>query len=590
MPRMTTLAALLLPLSLLACTQTPAADTPAEARAGAPATLATAGDPHDAGAAPSAASFAAAQAFRDLFVRWIGERAALDPGWATRVGRHEHDGRLTRFGDAEWQARAALASRTLAAVEALDVAALPPGDAIDWRLFRAQLRVEAHEYGRRDLRTLAPGLALDGVTAVNDLLIRDFAPLPQRVRDAAARLAQLPGVCAELLATLRAPPRVWTEMAIEDTGGALAFLQSVPGMAAGATSADPALAVALAQGLDAARAGLTAYRDRLRTEVLPRSTGEFAIGREEYDWLLREGWLLDLDAEALLALGQKQFDVTLALLEETARAIAPGRDWRALLAEMMAQHPTAAGLMGTYRDEVARARQYLLDHRIVGIPDEVLQIRETPPFMRSTVPFAAYDAPAPLDASRLGTFFVTPDPEAHILADIPGTVWHEAYPGHHLQLVYAKDNPSLVRRLNDSPLLSEGWGFYCEELAHEAGYYDDPRERLMQLNWRLQRAARVILDVSLQTGEMGWAQAVDFLVRAVGMGRPQAEASVNAYTRQPTYFSSYMLGMLEIVRLREESRARLGERFTLQEFHERLLRAGNVPPALVEAELLATWR
>jgi uncharacterized protein (DUF885 family) len=257
---------------------------------------------------------------------------------------------------------------------------------------------------------------------------------------------------------------------------------------------------------------------------------------------------------------------------------------------MMEQHPTSATLMATYRDEAARARRFLLDHHVVGIPEEDLQIRETPEFMRSTVPFAAYESPAPLDASRLGTFFVTPDPEAHILADIPGTVWHEAYPGHHLQLVYAKDNPSLVRRLNDSPLLSEGWGLYCEELAHETGYYDDPRERLMQLNWRLQRAARVILDVSLHTQDMSWAEAVDFLVRAVGMGRPQAEASVNAYTRQPTYFSSYMLGMLEILRIREALRARLGERFTLQEFHERLLRTGNVPPALVEAELERTWR
>jgi uncharacterized protein (DUF885 family) len=225
----------------------------------------------------------------------------------------------------------------------------------------------------------------------------------------------------------------------------------------------------------------------------------------------------------------------------------------------------------------------------VGIPDETLQIRETPAFMRTTVPFAAYDAPAPLDASRLGNFFVTPDPQAHILADIPGTTWHEAYPGHHLQFVYAKDNPSLVRRLNESPLLSEGWGFYCEELAHETGYYDDPRERLMQLDWRLQRAARVILDTSIHAFGMPYEEAVAFLTDQVGLARSTAEASVNAYTQQPTYFSSYMLGMLEIVRIRKACRARLGERFSLREFHERLLRCGNVPPAQVEAAL-AEWR
>jgi hypothetical protein len=137
---------------------------------------------------------------------------------------------------------------------------------------------------------------------------------------------------------------------------------------------------------------------------------------------------------------------------------------------------------------------------------------------------------------------VTPEPQAQIRSDIPGTTWHEAYPGHHLQFVYSKDNPSLVRRVNDSPLLSEGWGFYCEELASETGYYDDPRERLMQLDWKLQRAARVILDTQLHAFGLSYDDAVAFLVERVGMRPEQARASVNAYTQSPTYFSSYFLG------------------------------------------------
>ncbi|HTE06133.1 MAG TPA: DUF885 family protein, partial [Planctomycetota bacterium] len=396
----------------------------------------------------SASDLAIVGAFHGLFQQWIDERVVLDPDWATRIGRHEHDGELTRFDDAAWQARAELASRTLAALEALPVAALAPEEALDWRLFRSQLRVESHEFARRDLRTLAPALALDGVAAVNDLLIRDFAPREERAAHAVARLAALPAVCADLRATLARPPKVWTDMAIADTAGALQFLDSVPALA-GETPGLPA-------ALDAARAALGAYATFLKTELLPRSDGDFALGRAEFDWLLHEGFLLgpEMDAPALLALGQRQFDLTLGLLEETAARIAPGRDWRALLAEMMEQHPTAATLMDSYRAEVARSRQFLIDHHVVGIPAETLQIRETPEFMRSAVPFAAYDSPAPLDASRLGTFFVTPVPEAHILSDIPGTAWHEAYPGHHLQLVYAKDNPSLVRRLNSSPLLS----------------------------------------------------------------------------------------------------------------------------------------
>ncbi len=605
-------------LLLTACAQTPAGHSaaptapPSPTALAAPATPATPATPlaplaplaqvaqvaqalPAAQAAAAAADAAVVAAFHGVFERWLDERSALDPNWSTRIGRHAHDGELTRYDDAAWHGRAELASRTLAAIEAIDPAALTPEDAVDWRLFRAQLRVEAHEYARRDLRTLSPGFAVDAIAAVNDLLIRDFAPRDVRAAHAVQRLLVIPAVCADLRAVLGRPPKVWTDMAIEDTTGALQFLDSVPALAGevpGPAGQQAAQVPGLSAALDAARTALTSYRDFLVTELLPRSDSSFALGRAEFDWLLHENYLLaaDFDADALLALGQKQFDLTLALLEATARQIAPGRDWRALLAEMMEQHPSADTLMPSYRDEVARSRQFLLDHRIVGIPAESLQILETPEFMRSAVPFAAYESPAPLDASRLGTFFVSPPPEAHILSDIPGTTWHEAYPGHHLQFVYAKDNPSLIRRLNESPLLSEGWGFYCEELAHETGYYDDPRERLMQLNWRLQRAARVILDVSVHTQDMSWAQAVDFLVRAVGMNHAQAEGSVNAYTRQPTYFSSYMLGMLEIQRIREEFRERLGERFSLQEFHERLLRVGNVPPALIEAELLRTWQ
>ena len=239
----------------------------------------------------------------------------------------------------------------------------------------------------------------------------------------------------------------------------------------------------------------------------------------------------------------------------------------------------------------------------MAIPEwEKLEVVETPAFLRSSVPYAAYSRPGPLDASRIGHFYVTPVAKdaprevqerqlaAHNVYDIPGTVWHEAYPGHHLQFVYAKDLKSKVRKLNDSPLLSEGWGLYCEELAYETGYYTNDKERLMQLNWRLQRAARVVLDVSLHAGKMSYDDAVRFLVEKVRMNREQAIGSVTDYTKMPTYFPSYLLGMLEIVRIREGFRARLGARFTLREFHERFLAFGNVPPALIESELIQEWK
>jgi len=527
----------------------------------------------------SAPAPASREDFLKLFNDYVAERARLDPVWATRVGIHQYDDRMTRHDDASYLARRGLTERTLAALRALDLRGLEPQDAVDARLFEAQLAVEAFDYARRDYRTVSPDLPLGAIGGVHELLIKDFAPKETRVAAATARLRQVGLVCADARVKLDRPPKLWTEMAIDDVQGALEFLKELPN-----------LGDVPEEALQSARTAFAGYHEWLKLDLLPRSTGSIVYGRDAFEFRLQKGHLLAYTADTLAAVGRREFERTEDMLVACAKSIDPKRDWKAILEEMMGDHPKKEALLETYRAEIARARQYMIDKAIVGIPDERLELVETPGFMQSTVPFAAYNMPAPLDQSRLGIFYVTPEPEGHFMSDIPGTVWHEAYPGHHLQFVYAKDVPSVVRRLNDSPLLSEGWGFYCEELAHETGYYDDPRERLMQLNWRLQRAARIILDVGVHTGKIPYDEAVKFLVERVRMRQGQAEGSVKGYSQSPTYFSCYMVGMLEIVRIREKLRARLGARFTLKEFHERVLRCGNVPPALIESELDRTWR
>jgi hypothetical protein len=503
--------------------------------------------------------------------RWLAERAALDPDWAAGVGLHEHDARITRWDDASYRARVELVDRWLARV---------PEDSLDARLWRAELLSQQFDARRRDPRTLYPALAYGAVSVVHDMLLKDYAPKAQRVDAVRRRLAEVPAMIAELKAKLGRPPSVWTRMAVDDGRGTVEFLEGLKDV----------------DGKPAA-AAYAAYVDWLEKDLLPRSDGSFVLGREAYEFHLRTEHFLPYGVDTLEKIGREEFEKTLRMLE------AIEKDWPTLLEAMKKDHPAPAGLVERYRQEVAKARACMVEKGLVGIPDwERLEVVETPEFLRSTIPYAAYSRPGPLDAARLGHFYVTPVEKgasaeeveeqlaAHNVYDIPGTVWHEAYPGHHLQFVYAKDIRSKVRKLNESPLLSEGWGLYCEELAWETGYYTDRRERLMQLNWRLQRAARVLLDVSLHTGRMSFEEAVAFLVDKVRLNKAQAEGSVKAYTVAPTYFPAYLLGLLEIQRIREACRGRLGSRFTLKEFHERFLAFGNVPPALIEAELAAEWR
>jgi uncharacterized protein (DUF885 family) len=511
----------------------------------------------------------------DLYDRYLQERAALDPEWATGVGIHDFDDRLTRWDDDSYQARVAFVDRWVAAV---------PGDSLDARLWRADLLSQQHEFRRRDVRTVAPGLVFGTVSVLHDMLVKDYAPKPERLARMNRRLTLIPAMIAELKPKLGRPPKVWTTMAIEDGEGSVDFLGSEMG------EADPG-------ALTAAKTAYEQFVKFLKEDVLPRSNGSFVLGKESYEFHLRTDHFLSLSADELEAIGLREFEKT----ERMLAGLAP--DWPEKLEKMKHDHPAADGLLDAYRKAVEKARRYMIDHQIVGVPDwATLEVVDTPAFLQSSIPYAAYSRPGPLDSAKVGHFYVTPvaknaKPEeaeaqlaAHNVYDIPGTVWHEAYPGHHLQFVYAKDIRSKIRKLNDSPLLSEGWGLYCEELAYETGYYTDPRERLMQLNWRLQRAARILLDVRLHTGRISYDDAVKFLEERVKLNKPQAEGSVNAYTQSPTYFPTYLLGMLEIVRIREKCRARLGARFTLKEFHERFLAFGNVPPALIEGELDREWR
>ena len=499
-----------------------------------------------------------------LYDRYLDERAALDPDWATGVGLHAHDARITRWDDASYRARVEFVDRWLPRVT---------GESLDSRLWRADLLSQQYESRRRDPRTVYPSLAFGAVSVVHDMLVKDYAPKAERVEAVRRRLEQVPAMIAELKAKLGRPPAVWTKMAVEDGRGTVEFLEGLKEV----------------DGKPAAKA-YAAYVEWLEKELLPRSDGAFVLGREAYEFHLKTDHFLAYGVDVLERIGREEFDKTSRMLE------AIEKDWPTLLEAMKKEHPTSDRLVARYAQEVAKARAYMIEKALVGIPErEKLEVVETPEFLRSTIPYAAYSKPGPLDAARTGHFYVTPgtteeDLAAHNVFDIPGTVWHEAYPGHHLQFVYAKDVRSKIRRLYDSPLLSEGWGLYCEELAFETGYYTDRRERLMQLNWRLQRAARVLLDVSLHTGRMSYEEAVAFLVDKVRLNKAQAEGSVKAYTVAPTYFPTYLLGLLEIQRIRESSRTRLGSRFSLKEFHERFLAYGNVPPALIESELSREWK
>jgi uncharacterized protein (DUF885 family) len=521
----------------------------------------------------------------------------FSPVSATFVGVHDFDSELDDIsrdfilqGIAEHKA-------LLAKLEQVDPRALSGPERIDHQLLQNSLRAAARGLEEYRLWEKDPaGPVQLGLYGVFVLALRDFAPLEQRAEAMLSRLRQVPRAIAQGRANLRDSPAVFTNTAVGVTRGGISFYQDfVPQFA----DQVPALKSRI---LDACRKAAEAcgeYLKFLTDDYLSRSSGSFATGPELFDFMLRTGNGLPYSADDLLEIGRDVLQSTQDQLATLASEIAPGRYWWEIVAELKREHPSGAELMDAYRSEMQRARDFTREHGLVTFPEgEELELIWTPAFERSTIPYAAYMAPAPFESRQQGFFYVTPlnsqlPPEkqeeqlqGHSRHKIPVTALHEAYPGHHLQLVLSNRVGSQVRKLLGTSVFAEGWALYCEEMMFEQGFYTDPRVRLMQLKDQVWRACRVLIDVGLHTQGMTYQQAVDMLVERARVERVNAEIEVNRYCGTPTQPMSYIIGKHQMMNLRREYESQQGAKFNLREFHDQLLSFGTIPVAIVRQEML----
>lgn len=531
--------------------------------------------------------------FRAQVERFVHERYALDPTAATIAGLHDHDDRLADLSEAGFAARDASTDRWLAAFERLDPGALAPTERTDRALILGQLR------GERALRSFErfrrqPSLYSDAITrGAYYALIRTEGDPETRLGALAERLAQAPAALERAVAQLdpdRVPP-VYVVVAGESAAAGATFVRAIlPTLAPAGSKAKAALSGAGKRAGDA----LDAYAAWLRDDLMRRARGSFAIGRDAFDALLAERELLPHDAASLRAWGSELYAETASALASAARALGDD-DWRASVARLRATHPPAEELVAAYRGEMERSREAALAAGLATFPaGESLTVEAMPDFARPTLPYAAYVQPGPFERSRAGRFWVTLPLESepatvraerlagHPRKGIAVIACHEGYPGHHLQLAIAADHPSLARKALRSNVFIEGWGLYVEELMTDLGFLDDPETRLLRLKDLLWRAARVQVDVGLATGELGFEQAVRFMMDGPQLERPQAVGECRRYTLDPLQPSSYALGRAAILALRDRARAR---GWGMRDFHDALLGCAAVPPPLAAVEL-----
>jgi uncharacterized protein (DUF885 family) len=532
---------------------------------------------------------------------WLYRMLELNPVEATQAGDHRWDGKLADVSLEALENQHREMLKAQAEFEAMDTAGFRLDASIDHTLIVQIIKSIIRDYAQVRSHRRNPGRYVDEVmSGVMLLVLKEFAPFPERLRSVLGRVREVPRVLKDGKANMipEEVPRVWAEVALEQAKQAPGFLAGLlPSMAA---EAAPELEAALKEAGRTAAEAVEAYADFVEKEVLPRAAGDFAAGRELFDEMLHENHMVDYDAEELLKTGWRLFHETEDEMKRVAREIDSTKSVQELLEEAKADHPTAEGLLAAYRDCMQSARQYVIDKDIATIPEgETLRIVETPVYLRPILPYAAYLPPGILEKQQDGIFLVTPvDREAppeqqeeklkgQNNAKLPVTALHEAYPGHHLQLVCANRQKTIPRRMGSylSTLFIEGWAFYCEELMEQLGYIAEPVQRLGRLTDQLWRAARIILDVSLHTKGMPVEEAVQFLVAKCRLEPSNALAEVRRYTSSPTQPQSYLMGKIAILELVEAYR-RANPGRSLKQMHDAILACGSLPPKLMRRRLL----
>lgn len=481
-------------------------------------------------------------------------------------------------------------------VNAIDASQLSFDENIDQRLLVGLLESDIYSAATRRMWEKNASIYIPA-GQVGRLLEQESAQSPAERADAMMTLLKaIPLDLQNGKDNLLNPPKRFTESAIFKAQGTIKSLKSDAAVLSGKGAAS---AEEFNAALAAAIASLESFEQYLANDVLPNSNGSWAIGKEHYDYILQHRWLFDLDADDIYARGMQAFEETEALAQEVSERIQPGKHWSEVYETLKDEHPPADGIKEAYQGWIDKAQQFVIENQIVTLPagEHVVTV-DTPPAMRRSSPFGTFQSVDRFGTGLEGRLVLTPiedwmTPEqqaqrlrSHHDAWIPVIAVHEAYPGHHVDALKTRENPRTLRKVVGEPIFSEGWGLFTEEMMFEQGFLEGDDVRLTQLRNRLWRAARVILDVSLHTGRMTFDEAVEFLSERVRFEPYAAELEVGMYIERPTYVLGYLIGMQEIMKIREEWIAINGEPNPPSQFYDALLTVGSLPPVLVRESLL----
>jgi uncharacterized protein (DUF885 family) len=523
------------------------------------------------------------------------------PTEGTQAGLHQYDNKLEDFSRAGIDAEMAGLQLFQKKFDSLSTRELSQNSAGDLEVLTSSIQARLLELQSIQMWRKDPDVYVSDLSeSIFTIMRRTFAPAADRLQSVITREREIPRVLEEARQNVSDPPRVYTEVALQQMPDNIKFFQNdVP--AAFREVQDPRLLAEFKASNDAAIEALRKYQDFLRTDLLPASNGDFRLGADNFRKKLLYEEMVDISLDRLLEIGYADLRHNQQQLKEVAAQIDPHRSTEAVLADLRKDHPPADQLLQTFRDTLGGLRQFIEQNKIITIPSTVSPlVEETPPFARALTT-ASMDTPGAYETKATEAMFnvTLPAPDwkpekveqwmqGFNRGTITSTAIHEVYPGHYTQFLWVQAAPTKTRKLLYNNSNAEGWAHYTEQMMLDEGYGGhDLNLRLGQLLDALLRNARFIVGIEMHTGKMTLEQGRDFFEKEGFQVPPVAEVETRRATSDPTYLY-YNLGKLQILKLREDYHKLQGSKFTLLEFHDRFMRQGSVPMKIIRKSMLGT--
>jgi uncharacterized protein (DUF885 family) len=556
--------------------------------------------------APQTFHFLTEQFFSDVYFHF-------SPTNGTADGLHQYDPQLEDYSAANIQKQIAALHTYEKKVEAIDPTALDASVAGDREILLNNIRSQLLTLEVIRPWEKNPDIYSSGITnSAFVIMERPYASADIRLKSLVEREKLMPQALLEARKNLKNPPHIYTEIALEQIDDDISFFQNdVPSAFTSATDADTKAAFAKSNAavIDA----LKSYGAWMKSDLLPRSNGDYKLGADTFAKKLRYDEMVDIPLDRLLGIAFDDLHKNQAEFARIAKEVDPTKTPQQVLAELASIHPAPDKLLNAFQDTFSSLISFIDTHHIITIPSKVEPtLEETPPFMRATTQ-ASMDPPGPFETRSTKAYFNVTLPEKswtaehiaeHMAAFNVGTVIstsvHEAYPGHYVQFLWMPQFPSNIRKVLGANTNIEGWAHYCEQMMLDQGYGQpgteapgspkiDAREanliRLGQLQDALLRDARFVNSIKLHTGQFTFDQAVDFFVTDGYQSRSIALVETKRGTADATYLY-YTLGKLEIMKLRADMMKKQGAAFNLEQFHNDFMRQGFAPIKIIRKAML----